>query len=159
MPGGREPGHVDTDLGDDRLGGPLPDPGDGVEPVTGPLERDSRPAGGGGEDGIDTFVELRGGGLEVGGVIEAEPDEQGVVVPEPARNAWRSSGIFLRSTPLASSARTSGSRSPATRACNIARPETPNTSEATESNLMPASSRVFWIRWHSAVWAWISRLR
>ena len=33
--GGREAGHVDADLGDDALGGPFADPGDGVEPVTG----------------------------------------------------------------------------------------------------------------------------
>jgi hypothetical protein len=41
----------------------------------------------------------------------------------------------------------------------MARPDTPSTSEATESSLIPASSRVFWIRWHSLVWAWMSRLR
>ena len=41
----------------------------------------------------------------------------------------------------------------------MARPETPSTSAATESSLMPASSKVFWTRWHSALWAWISRLR
>ena len=35
----------------------------------------------------------------------------------------------------------------------MARPETPSTSEATESSLIPASSSVFWIRWHSLVWA------
>ena len=35
MAGGREPGHVRADLGDDALGGPLADPGDGVELVTG----------------------------------------------------------------------------------------------------------------------------
>jgi hypothetical protein len=41
----------------------------------------------------------------------------------------------------------------------MARPETPRTSAATESSLIPASSNVFWIRWHSAPWAWMSRLR
>src|SRR6266496_992428 len=30
---------------------------------------------------------------------------------------------------------------------------------ATESSLMPASSKVFWMRWPSELWAWISRLR
>ena len=42
---------------------------------------------------------------------------------------------------------------------SIARPEAPSTSAATESSLMPASSRVFWTRWPSAACAWISRLR
>src|SRR4051812_28482752 len=74
-------------------------------------------------------------------------------------SAWRSAGIFCRSLPLARSARTSGLRSPAISAVSIARPETPRTSEATESSLIPASSRVFWIRWHSDVCACTSRLR
>ena len=34
-----------------------------------------------------------------------------------------------------------------------------STSEATESSLMPASSRVLCTRWHSAVCAWMSFLR
>ena len=63
---GREPGHVDTDLGDDRLGGPFPDPGDGVEPVTGPFERDTGLAGVRGEQRVDLVVEASGGGFEVG---------------------------------------------------------------------------------------------
>jgi hypothetical protein len=83
MPGGRETGHVDTDLGDDRLCGPLPDPGDGVEAVTGPLERNAGLAGVRREHRIDLVVELGGGGFEVGGVVQAQLDEQGVVVPEP----------------------------------------------------------------------------
>jgi hypothetical protein len=66
-----------------------------------------------------------------------------MMLPEAAPQGWRSWGSFLRSLPLASSART----------C-IARPETPRTSAATESSLMPASSSVFWIRWHSAPCAW-----
>jgi hypothetical protein len=52
-----------------------------------------------------------------------------------------------------------GSRSPSTRAASIARPEAPSTPVATESSLMPASSRVFWMRWPSAAWAWTSRSR
>src|SRR5215207_3231249 len=36
----------------------------------------------------------------------------------------------------------------------MARPEAPTTSAATESSLIPASSRVFCTRWTSAVWAW-----
>ena len=39
------------------------------------------------------------------------------------------------------------------------RPDTPSTSEAAEPGLIPASSKVFWMRWHSLVCAWTSRLR
>src|SRR5215204_1830607 len=84
----------------------------------------------------------------------ASPTSSPWCSPKRPRSAWRSWGSFLRSLPLANSARTWGSRSPATKASSIARPETPRTSVATESSLMPASSRVFWIRWHSALWAW-----
>ncbi len=41
----------------------------------------------------------------------------------------------------------------------MALPETPSTSAATESSLIPASSSVLCTRWVSAVWAWISFLR
>jgi hypothetical protein len=41
----------------------------------------------------------------------------------------------------------------------MARLETPSTSEATESSLIPASSRVLAIRCPSEVCAWMSRLR
>ena len=61
---------------------------------------------------------------------------------------------MARNLPLASSASTPGSRSPLIKAVSIARPDTPNTSVATESSLMPASSRVFWTRWPSEAWAW-----
>jgi hypothetical protein len=47
-----------------------------------------------------------------------------------------------------------GSRPPASSARSIARPETPSTSAATEPSRIEASSRVLWMRWHSAVWAW-----
>ncbi len=47
--------------------GPLPDSGDGVESVTGPLERDAGPAGVHREEGIDLAVELRDSRFEVGG--------------------------------------------------------------------------------------------
>ena len=66
-----------------RLGGPFPDPGDGVEPVTGPGERDAGLAGVVGEHGVDAFVEPGDRGFEVGGVLQAQPDQQGVVVAEP----------------------------------------------------------------------------
>ena len=79
--------------------------------------------------------------------------------PNRPRSAWRSWGSLARNLPLANSASTPGSRSPLIKAVSIARPDTPSTSVATESSLMPASSKVFWMRWPSEAWAWISRLR
>src|SRR5829696_5088104 len=65
----------------------------------------------------------------------ASPTSSALCSPKRPRSAWRSWGSFLRSLPLASSARTLGSRSPATKASSIARPETPRTSVATETLL------------------------
>jgi hypothetical protein len=83
---------------------------------------------------VHLLVERGDGDLEVLDVVQDKPDvvqdkpnEQGVVVGEPPLRARRSSGILARSLPLASSARTSGSRSPATSALSMARPETPST--------------------------------
>jgi len=69
--GGGEAGHVDADLGDDGRGGPFPDPGDGVEPVTGPGERETGLPGLGGDQGLDALVEPGDRRFEVGGVVQA----------------------------------------------------------------------------------------
>ena len=74
--GGREPGHVDADLGDDALGGPFADPGDRVEPVTGLAERGDHP--------VDLDVERGDRRFEVVDVVEDDPQHRGVMVPEPA---------------------------------------------------------------------------
>ena len=50
VPGGGEHAHVGADLGDDRLRSPLADPGNGVQPVTGPSER--------GDHLVDAAVEV-----------------------------------------------------------------------------------------------------
>jgi hypothetical protein len=68
-------------------------------------------------------------------VGKGQPDQQRMVLAEAAPQRLAQLGSFLRSLPLASSARTWGSRSPATRAPSIARPETPRTSVATETLL------------------------
>ena len=78
-----------------HLGGPLPDPGDGVEPVTGPLERDAGLAGVRREQGVDLVVELGDGRFEVSDVVQAHPDQQGVVVPEPAPQRLAQLGDLL----------------------------------------------------------------
>src|SRR6266542_3583399 len=61
-------------------------------------------------------------------------------VNRPAR-ASRRSLVLVRRTPRASPASTTGSRSPATSASSIDRPDTPKVSEATLSSLIPAASR------------------
>ena len=72
-------------------------------------------------------------------------------------SASRSAGSFWRSLPLASSASTAGSVVPATSASSIARPEAPRMSVATQSSLIPVSSRIlcsrFASRWRSPICA------
>jgi len=63
-------------------------------------------------------------------------------LPTPASVA----GILPRSRPSAKSAILSVSSSPRNKARNIARPDLPNTSEATAPNLMLASSSSLWMR-------------
>ena len=66
-----------------------------------------------------------------------------------------SAGIFARSLPLASSARTVASVVPDTSASSIARPDAPRMFDATQSSLMPVSSRILCSRlasrWRSAI--------
>src|SRR5215211_6652381 len=128
VPGGREHGHVDADLGDDDLGGALADSGDGDPAGHGPPRtgRSPRRCGRPGRR-----WRLPGAPGAQGPARPATP----WCSPKRPRSAWRSWGSFLRSLPLANSARTWGSRSPATRAASIARPETPRTSAATETLL------------------------
>ncbi len=66
-------------------------------------------------------------------------------------NASCSAGIRARIRVRASWASTAGLRSPAIRAAIIARPETPEMSEATTDSLIPASSSSFSARFFSAV--------
>src|SRR3954454_7830318 len=78
-----------------------------------------------------------------------------------SRNAWcsvnrpvsasLSRAVVERIDPLASSASTAGSRSPAISAASIARPETPNRSLTTTDSLISASSSSFSTRCFSAV--------
>lgn len=79
-------------------------------------------------------------------VLPPMPPEQTaswICSPNRPVSASVSAGIFDRSRRLASSANTAGSRCPAIRASNIARPDTPRMSEATADNLIPASSSSF----------------
>src|SRR5512133_3467915 len=146
VPGGGEHRHVDADLGNDGLGGPLADPGDGVEAVTGP-----------GDGAMTRSTAMSSSAMDRSSCStwsRASRTSRAWWAPKRPRSASRSSGSLLRSRPRASSARTLGSRSPASSARSIARPETPSTSAATEPSRIEASSRILWMRWHSAVWVW-----
>src|SRR3954453_9471714 len=70
-------------------------------------------------------------------------------------SACLSAGSLARSLPLANSASTSGSVVPATSASSIARPDAPRMSVATQSSLMPVSSKALCSRlasrWRSAI--------
>jgi hypothetical protein len=83
-------------------------------------------------------------------VRQGQADQQRMVATKPALQRLAQLGELGAQPALASSASIPGSRSPAIRAASIARPETPSTSVATESSLMPASSRSCWMRWPSA---------
>ncbi len=66
---------------------------------------------------------------------------------------------MARSLPWASPASRTGSRSPPISASIMSRPDTPSSSEATESILIPASSSTFDSRWPSEARCSISFLR
>lgn len=151
MGGGGEHRHVDPELGDHGLGGPLADPGDGVEAVTGLGER--------GDDPVDRHVEFGAGPLQLLDVVQGPPHQQGVVGAEVAASCLPQLGKLVAEATPGQLGEDLGSRSPASRARSIARPETPSTSVATEPSRMAASSKVLWMRWHSAVWGGMSRLR
>jgi hypothetical protein len=70
MTSGGEHRHVDADLGDDRLCGPLAHPGDGVQLISGPSERD--------EHSVDVGVEFGDRGLQLRQVPKGQAHQQGV---------------------------------------------------------------------------------
>jgi hypothetical protein len=72
--GGREPGHIDADLGDDALGGAGAHPGDGVEMVPGLSERGYHPF----------YFAVKDGdhGLELLEVVQGQTYQQAVMGAE-----------------------------------------------------------------------------
>jgi hypothetical protein len=128
---GGEHRHVHPDLGDHALGGPLGHPGDGVEAV--PSLRE-------GASTRSLWVSSSAIDAQVLQVRKGQAHQQGVVVPEPsAPQRLAQLGELGPQPPPGQLRQHLGSRSPATRAASIARPEAPSTSAATESSLIPAS--------------------
>src|SRR6266536_1294656 len=155
-PGGQVRGrgelaHVPTGLGQDNLGGAPVDPGDGLQQLQ---DR--------GVQGGDAAISALSRSMVASAAsmrASISPTSSPWWGPKrPTRASW-SWGSLARRRPLASSARSWGSRTPATRACSIARPETPRMSLATHDSLMPASSRSFSSRWASRVRSWMTVLR
>jgi hypothetical protein len=98
MTSGREHRHVHPDLGHDRLCGPLAHPGDGVQLISGPSERD--------EHSVDVGVEFGDRGLQLRQVPKGQAHQQGVMVPEPATQRLVQLGQLVAQPPWASSANT-----------------------------------------------------
>jgi len=73
---GREPGHVDADLGDDHAGGDVPDAGDLIQTCRRGDER--------GDLGIDALVEVGDVGATPINAIEHLGQQERVVVAETA---------------------------------------------------------------------------
>lgn len=149
--GGREAGRANTDPTDDGLGWPFADPGDGVEVVARSGEREHHR--------IDPGVEVGADHFEVGGVVQDETDEQGVVLRGGAAERL----VRGRDRAVQPPSRQLGEHLGVVLACDQSgvrgTPETSSTSGATEASLRPASSGISWIRRHAEVCAWISRLR
>ena len=126
------------DLGEHALGRPLAHPRDGVQPVPSPRERGDHP--------VDMGVELGDRPLQLLQVRQGQMNEQRMVATKPAPQRLAQLRELGTQPALGQFGERLGSRSPATSAASIARPETPSTSVATQSSLMPASSKVFWMR-------------
>ena len=92
-------------------------------------------------------------------MLDDDAQHDGVVIAEPATQRVAQHRDLLAQFPLGQLGQRIRVTFPGDQASSIARPDTPSTSEATESSLIPASSSTFCTRWHSAVWVWINRLR
>ena len=143
MPRGREPRHVDPDLGDDGGRGDRTDAGDLIQP--------GRRLGERGQLHVDLGIDSGDVGVEpLDPRQHARQQEPVMIVEVPVEGLFKSIDLAAhpRSRQLGEHL---GSRSPATSAASIARPDTPKMSEATTDSLMQASSSSFSTRFFSAV--------
>jgi hypothetical protein len=143
VPSGREPGHVHAELGDEQLRSELADPRDLIQPVDGAGEQ--------GDELGKLGVEF--GQVGVQGVHSGQHlgEQEGVLVGEEAGERLRQRAEFGAQAGPGQLREDLGSRSPATSAASMARPETPKMSLATTDSLIWASSSSFSTRWVSAV--------
>ena len=132
MPGGWEPGHVRSDLGDEQVRGGLADPRDLIQPLDRVGERGDQLGKLGvelGQVGIQRVHPGQQLGQQEGVLVGEEPGER--LLQQRQLGAHPSTGQLRQ---------TLGSRSPATSAASMARPETPKLSLATTLGLIWASS-------------------
>jgi hypothetical protein len=148
---GGEHRHVHPDLGDHALGGPLGHPGDGVEAV--PSLRE-------GASTRSLWVSSSAIDAQVLQVRKGQAHQQGVVVPEPSAPQRLAQlgelgpqpppGQLSQHLGVAFPGHQGGQHRPARGAQHVG---------GDRVQLDPGVSRVFWTRWPSAAWAWMSRLR
>jgi hypothetical protein len=148
---GREAAHVGADLRDDALGGPLADPGDGVQAIPGLSERGDHP--------VDLGVQRRDGTLKVLKVVQRQAHQQPVMVAEAAVQrlpqqrkllAQRAPGQLGQHLGVTLTGHQGSQHRPSRHAQHVG------------GHRVELDAGVFQglcTRWHSAVWAWISRLR
>ena len=142
--------HVGADLGDDHLGGAPLHAGDRAEQLNRRRERADLLL-----DRVREPVDLL---VEEVEVREDRADDDARARRRSGPRAPRAApAASCAACPLASSASTAGSVVPATSASSIARPDTPRMSVATQSSLMPVSSRILCSRlasrWRSSICA------
>lgn len=169
---GREPAHVQPDLGQDHLGGVEVDTGDVGQSLQGRTWmkrwRDRFGVGGGalarwclrgglatvGVDGllggrqfVDQVLDAGGEAIDLGGetvdLAEQDLGEFGVVVVEPAVECPHEFAALVAHVPLARSASVSGLRSPRMSASIISRTDIVVIFDATAVTLISASSSSF----------------
>jgi hypothetical protein len=122
MPSGREPGHVRSQLGEQQARGDLADPGDLVQPINRPSEV--------GDQLLDLGVELGQVGVQLVHPGQHLGQQEGVLVGEEPTERLHQRAEFGAHRARASCAGDLGSRSPATSAVSMARPDTPKMSLA-----------------------------
>ena len=149
---GGEAAHVHPNLCDQYLRRSAVDAGDGAKERHLLGERGDHP--------LYLFAKARYGLIEVIDVGQYVPGHEGVVIREvPFEGLFERWDLRAQRSPLANSAKTSGSVVPLTSASIIARAEAPSTRVATEESLMPASWSIFSRRWTSSARSCICFLR
>jgi hypothetical protein len=93
-------------------------------------------------------------------VVKGQPDQQPVVVAEAASQRLAQLGELLAQLALGQLRQDLGVALPADEGGQHGPARDAQVCQwRPRPCLMPASSSVFWTRWHSALWAWIRRLR
>lgn len=131
MGGGGGAAHVDADLADDRFRGTPVDPRDGHQAVAGLSER--------GDEPVDLLRQPLDGGVQGVEVLEDLRHQQGVVGVEAPGEGRAQLGDLPAQGPLGQLGKGLGIPATGDQGGDMARPEAPRGSEATEDSFTPAS--------------------